>query len=408
MCFKPKRQRQIAMGWVRKEPIPAYFPEGYTVEKYNGDPNQKKEFFRLWTGKYGTQKEVDEMFYREFEHYKDCKPTNDVHFVKYGDEYIGTITAIRHPARNMGYVHMVAIREDFRGKHLSRPLNYIAMKKIYDEGCERAYLTTGSQRKNAIRSYLKAGFLPLQNAVWREEKKEMIKRWKAVYKDLDLGELVMLDKRFKPMSKKKLCVEKKQRQLAMGWIRKEPTPAYFPEGYSVVTYNGDPRQKKEFYRLWRGEYGTQKEVDDLFRSSFEHYKDCVPEKDVHFVLYGDEYIGTITAIHHPKGNWGYVHMVAIREDFRGKHLSRPLNYIAMKKIWDDGCDHAFLTTDDWRKNAIRSYIKAGFYPFQNGQGKKEQKEMVERWRVLYDELELGKLEMVDKKYNFIPEEELNK
>ncbi len=204
MCFKPKHQRQIAMGWVRQEPVPAYFPEGYTVEVYNGDPRQKEEFFRLWNGRYGSEKEVNDMFYREFENYHDCKPKKDVHFVKFGDEYVGTITAIHHPFGNLGYVHMVAIREDFRGKHLSRPLNYIAMKKIYEDGSKRAYLTTNDWRQNAIRSYIKAGFLPLQNGTSGAEKKEMIARWKKIYEELDLGELQMLDRRYKLIPKEKL------------------------------------------------------------------------------------------------------------------------------------------------------------------------------------------------------------
>ena len=204
MCKRKKSQRQIAMGWVREEPEPAFFPEGYTVEKYNGDPNQRKEFYRLWHGKYGAEKEVNDMFYREFENYHDCKPEKDVHFVKFGDEYIGTITAIHHPFGNLGYVHMVAIREDFRGKHLSRPLNYIAMKKIYEDGSKRAYLTTNEWRKNAIRSYIKAGFYPLQNGVGKAEQKEMIERWKKVYEELGLGELKMLDKHYKFIPREKL------------------------------------------------------------------------------------------------------------------------------------------------------------------------------------------------------------
>ena len=192
------------MGWIRKEPEPAFFPEGYTVEKYCGEQQQKREFYRLWRGEYGSEKEVNDMFYREFENYHDCKPTSDVHFVKYGDEYIGTITAIHHPFGNLGYVHMVAIREDYRGKHLSRPLNYIAMKKIYEDGSKHAFLTTNGWRKNAIRSYIKAGFLPLQNGVGKTEKQEMIDRWKEVYKDLELGELQMLDKHYRPIPKEKL------------------------------------------------------------------------------------------------------------------------------------------------------------------------------------------------------------
>ena len=44
----------------------------------------------------------------------------------------------------------------------------------------------------------------MQNGVWKAEKKQMIERWKKVYKDLDLGELVMLDKHYKFIPKEQL------------------------------------------------------------------------------------------------------------------------------------------------------------------------------------------------------------
>ena len=204
-----------------------------------------------------------------------------------------------------------------------------------------------------------------------------------------------------------MCKKKKhQKQIAMGWLRQVPEPAYFPEGYTVKNYDGSFEEKRQYYRIWHGKEGTEKEINETFYNCFEHYHGCVPKKDVFFVLYGDEYIGTITAIHFKRNNTGYVHFVALREDFRGKGLSRALNYVAMKKIYDDGSDYAWLTTNEWRKNAIRSYIKAGFLPLQNGVGRVEKREMIERWRGVYYELELGELKMLDKKFRPIKKEDL--
>ena len=204
MCRRTKHKKQIAMGWLRQEPEPAYFPEGYTVKNYDGSYEEKRQFYRIWNSKEGSEKEVNEAFYNCFEHYHGCVPKKDVFFILYGNEYVGTITAIHFKRKNMGYVHFVALRDDFRGKGLSKALNYVAMKRIFDDGSDCAYLTTNEWRQNAIRSYIKAGFLPLQNGKGRAEKKEMIERWTKVYQDLDLGELKMLDAKFRPIKQEAL------------------------------------------------------------------------------------------------------------------------------------------------------------------------------------------------------------
>ncbi len=188
-----------------------------------------------------------------------------------------------------------------------------------------------------------------------------------------------------------------QRQIRMCWLRKEPVPAYFPEGYTVENYNKSEEHRRAFYRLWEGKDGTKEQVDASMRSAFETYRDCIPEKDIFFVRYGGELIGTITAIYHPKENAGYVHMVALREDFRGKHLARPLNYIAMKKIYEDGGSYAYLTTNDWRENAIRGYIHAGFVPQMNAILPREKKKIIDRWRKIYEKLDLGELVILSRK-----------
>jgi mycothiol synthase len=55
-------------------------------------------------------------------------------------------------------------------------------------------------------------------------------------------------------------------------------------------------------------------------------------------------------------------MVACREDSRGKGYGTLLNKVAEYSLKKEGMQTAFLTTDDWRIPAIKSYICAGFIP----------------------------------------------
>lgn len=57
-----------------------------------------------------------------------------------------------------------------------------------------------------------------------------------------------------------------------------------------------------------------------------------------------------------------IHMVACKEEFRGRGFGTLLNTLALKVLKDEGMETAYLTTDDWRVPAIKSYLRAGFRP----------------------------------------------
>ncbi len=55
-------------------------------------------------------------------------------------------------------------------------------------------------------------------------------------------------------------------------------------------------------------------------------------------------------------------MVACHEAARGKGYGTLLNQIAVAVLKKEGMSTAYLTTDDWRIPAIKSYLRAGFIP----------------------------------------------
>lgn len=59
---------------------------------------------------------------------------------------------------------------------------------------------------------------------------------------------------------------------------------------------------------------------------------------------------------------GYIHMVACKPEFRGRGIGTRLNTEAVRALISAGMLTAYLTTDDFRIPAIKSYLRAGFYP----------------------------------------------
>jgi mycothiol synthase len=100
-------------------------------------------------------------------------------------QIVGTATGWLKPG--LGYVHMVGIRTDYRGKGLAKPLNAAVLKYLLEKGCVRIVLDTDDFRIPAIKAYLGLGFVPvLHDADMRE-------RWLAVMGIIGLKALAALD-----------------------------------------------------------------------------------------------------------------------------------------------------------------------------------------------------------------------
>lgn len=165
-------------------------------------------------------------------------------------------------------------------------------------------------------------------------------------------------------------------QLKMYWLGLNPVSEYpLPEGFSISNY----RSKKDmlpWVECCKNGLLQDDANENDFVSQIKKHKDIKMKTDVFFLDYNGEHIGTITAVYHRRKNIGEIHMVGIKKDFRGKGLGKILNSTALNKLKAQGVDYVYLTTDEWRASAVKSYLSAGFLPVEYDMGMKERWEKV--------------------------------
>ena len=97
-----------------------------------------------------------------------------------------------------------------------------------------------------------------------------------------------------------------------------------------------------------------------------------------FILVDEVPAASITVICDYEKRDGYIHMVACKPEYRGRRLGHLMNEIAVSVLKKEGMQTAYLTTDDWRIPAIKSYLKAGFEPDLESEA-----DFKERWKKIY-------------------------
>ena len=145
-----------------------------------------------------------------------------------------------------------------------------------------------------------------------------------------------------------------------------------PEGYSVSRYQTEADKLAWCECCKNGLVG-----DDADEATFDDRITNDPNiniyEDVFFLDHNGEHIGTVTAFYNAEKNFGDMHMVGIRTDYRGKGLAKYLNFITLKHLLPKGVDYIVLTTDEWRVAAVKSYLSSGFLPVEYNEG------MTDRW-----------------------------
>lgn len=151
-----------------------------------------------------------------------------------------------------------------------------------------------------------------------------------------------------------------------------------PEGYSFSNYRC-VADRDDWTLICRK--GLVADSDgNAYDNAITAIKDIVPEEDMFFLDHNGLHIGTVTAFVYSASNVADVHMVSIREDYRGRGLSKFLNMKALEYLESKHPRLVQLTTDEWRKWAIKSYINAGFKPVDYDVG------MEDRWTFVLKEL----------------------
>lgn len=184
-------------------------------------------------------------------------------------------------------------------------------------------------------------------------------------------------------------------QLKMWWIRKEVKPVMLPEGYSVRRFDGTEKDIDAWVDICKNGLLGPDAGREAFQSTMVEYQD-LDVRNIIFIVHGDNAVATVTPVVHD-GGLGYVHMVACRPDQRGKGLGNALNRLVMRFLYDAGCDRAYLTTDDFRLAAVKSYLSADFMPVLYG----DEAQMERRWADVFEKLGVDEIQAVDDNGAFV-------
>lgn len=176
-------------------------------------------------------------------------------------------------------------------------------------------------------------------------------------------------------------------QLKMWWNKQTIRPVQLPEGFSLEHY----RSEKDALR-WIDI--TLDGLQDVIRTkeAFDDFmlaKEGLLPENIFFIAKGNDYVATITAVLEQNNQVGYVHMVACKSAYRGLGLGTQLNRIVLNCFAKYGCRSAYLTTDDFRVPAIKSYLREGFLPVLNGE------DMAPRWAVILKKIGMDEVATLD-------------
>lgn len=178
---------QLKMYWFPGTPIEdAQLPEGYSFSNYKDESDIDGWIKCCQNGLVSDNyEEAQQEWFKSIASRPDIDLYNDVFFLDYNGEHVGTITCYLHSEDGTGDMHMVGMRTDFRGKGLGKYMNSTALRHIEKKNPRFVHLTTDEWRKAAVKSYLRAGFKPVKYSV------NMQKRWEAVLEDIGVDSAEM-------------------------------------------------------------------------------------------------------------------------------------------------------------------------------------------------------------------------
>lgn len=175
-------------------------------------------------------------------------------------------------------------------------------------------------------------------------------------------------------------------QLKMEW-RREADPKMpavcLPEGYGIrrmVRTEADEEAWLDVMMHGLTDGRAERTFVKRCLYDYDHYRDG----DTILIVRGDEVCAAITVICDDEAKHGYIHMVACKTSHRGLGLGGAMNAAAVRDLLERGMETAHLTTDDFRLPAIRSYLKAGFFPAPEQMEKEETKQ---RWTAVFQRIE---------------------
>lgn len=166
-------------------------PEGFTVTKYKGEEDIPA-WCEICSDGLVDPATAEERFYNELTKLDGPNPLRDTYFIEKDGKKIATYTVVPNMwSTGMGYIHMVAVKSEYRGLGLGSFIADDSLSKLIAMGKDKIFLLTGDKREAALSTYIKAGFLPVNYI--DDENKDMVERWQNIVNNLKLKELTLLD-----------------------------------------------------------------------------------------------------------------------------------------------------------------------------------------------------------------------
>ena len=183
----------------------------------------------------------------------------------------------------------------------------------------------------------------------------------------------------------------------MWWNKQVVSSVELPQGFTVRRFSGSDSDIDLWIDITKNGLLPQDATKDNFIEAMVNYP-YLDTENIIFIEDNSYGVATITPVIQ-ENKMGYIHMVACRLEYRGMGLGNALNNIALKFLYDAGCNNAYLTTDDFRLAAIKSYITAGFLPVLYN----DADEMESRWSNVLSELNIDRISAVDSEGHFVKE-----
>ena len=146
------------------------------------------------------------------------------------------------------------------------------------------------------------------------------------------------------------------------------------------------------YRLRSFKKGDEKNWNYIIQTSFENElefsseiagKEYFKPERILFICKEKSPVATATSWHKQElgENTGYLHMVGVLPEHRGKSLGYQISLSVLHQMKQEGFKRAVLKTDDFRIPAIVTYLKLNFKP------KIIHSNQYERWKTIIEEIE---------------------
>lgn len=172
-------------------------PEGFSVVRFK-DEKDIAAWVEICSDGLIAPETAYERFRCELIDIDGPNPYRDTFFIEKDGKKIATYTVVPNMwSTGMGYIHMVAVKSEYRGLGLGSFIADDSIAKLLEIGTKKIFLLTGDARIPALSTYIKAGFLPVNYI--DDEGKDMVERWQKVVNTLKLSSLSLLNDDGSPM-----------------------------------------------------------------------------------------------------------------------------------------------------------------------------------------------------------------